>query len=207
VARTVGSAADDTRQRILDVAVELFIEQGFAGTSVRDISERLGMTKGSLYYHFASKEELLHALVTPLMDDLDAFIADVVAAGTVDRALVERLVNLLDVHGVFLRSLMGDPSVLHGLATRHSMPQRIVALQRALVGGASSGDAMRGRCALGVINAGTIGPRFDAIAAGGTEARQRAVRARLTGPEKAFVVDAALAVLAVSDPSPAGGPG
>ena len=46
MARTPGSVADDTRQRILEVAVDLFIEQGYAGTSVRDISERLCMTKG-----------------------------------------------------------------------------------------------------------------------------------------------------------------
>ena len=78
MARTVGSAADETRQRILDVAVDLFIEQGYAGTSVRDISERLGMTKGSLYYHFASKEDVLNALVTPLMEDLDRFTVKVV---------------------------------------------------------------------------------------------------------------------------------
>ena len=81
MARTAGSAADDTRQRILDIAVDLFIEQGYAGTSVRDISERLGMTKGSLYYHFASKEEVLNALVAPLLEDLDQFVLDAEAAG------------------------------------------------------------------------------------------------------------------------------
>jgi AcrR family transcriptional regulator len=52
----------DTRQRILDVALELFIEQGYDGTSLRQISERLGVTKAALYYHFASKEDLLLAL-------------------------------------------------------------------------------------------------------------------------------------------------
>ena len=120
MARTAGSAADDTRQRILDIAVDLFIEQGYAGTSVRDISERLGMTKGSLYYHFASKEEVLNALVAPLLEDLDQFVVDAAAAGKIDRDRLERLVNLLDEHGVLLRSLMGDPSVLHGLAIRRS---------------------------------------------------------------------------------------
>jgi AcrR family transcriptional regulator len=52
----------DTRQRILDVALELFIEQGYDGTSLRQIAERLGVTKAALYYHFASKEDLLLAL-------------------------------------------------------------------------------------------------------------------------------------------------
>jgi len=189
VARTAGSAADDTRQRILDIAVDLFIEQGYAGTSVRDISERLGMTKGSLYYHFASKEEVLNALVAPLLEDLDQFVLDAAAAGKIDRDLLERLVNLLDEHGVLLRSLMGDPSVLHGLTIRRSMPQRIAALQRSL---ADSDHA-----ALGVINAGAIAPRFDTVGADGSYARERAVRTRLSEQEKRFVVDAALAVLSV----------
>lgn len=195
MARTVGSAADETRSRILDVAVDLFIEKGYAGTSVRDISERLGMTKGSLYYHFASKEDVLGALVTPLMEDLDTFIEDARAATPVSRELVERLVNLLDEHGVLLRSLMGDPSVLHGLAIKTSMPARLAGLQRALAGSGDPAAMLRGRCALGVINAGAVSPRFDAVAPDGAFAREREVRARLSVADKAYVVDATLAVL------------
>jgi AcrR family transcriptional regulator len=195
VARTVGSAADDTRRRILDVAVDLFIERGYAGTSVRDISERLGMTKGSLYYHFASKEDVLNALITPLMEDLDAFIVDARAAPEIDCDLVGRLVHLLDEHGVLLRSLMGDPSVLHGLAAKRAMPQRIASLQRALAGSDDPAANLRGRCALGVINAGAVAPRFGTTGQDGTHARVRSVRARLTDDEKDYVIRAALAVL------------
>lgn len=195
MARTVGSAADDTRTRILDVAVDLFIEQGYAGTSIRDISERLGMTKGSLYYHFASKEDVLTALVTPLMTDLDAFIEDARTEVPASRELVERLVNLLDEHGVLLRSLMSDPSVLHGLAVKMSMRTRLAGLQRALAGADDPTAMLRGRCALGAINAGAITPRFDADASDGSVARQRAVRTRLSDTDKVFVTEAALAVL------------
>ena len=52
----------DTRQRILDVALDLFIEQGFDGTSLRQIAEKLGVTKAALYYHFESKDDILMAL-------------------------------------------------------------------------------------------------------------------------------------------------
>jgi AcrR family transcriptional regulator len=45
-----------------DVALDLFTEQGFDGTSMREIAERLDITKPSIYYHFASKEEILLAL-------------------------------------------------------------------------------------------------------------------------------------------------
>jgi AcrR family transcriptional regulator len=195
VARTVGSAADDTRQRILDVAVDLFIERGYAGTSVRDISERLGMTKGSLYYHFASKDDLLAALVEPMLAELDDFIVDASRTGQpASRELIERLVSILDEHGVILRSLMSDPSVLHGLMKR-SMPQRLAALQRAVAGGNDEAAMLRGRCAIGCINAGTIAPRLGAPDPDGPEARAMMVRSRLSDQDKEYVVDAALSVL------------
>jgi AcrR family transcriptional regulator len=196
----VGSVADDTRQRILDAAADLFIEQGFAGTSVRDISERLGMTKGSLYYHFASKEDVLNALVTPLIEDLDEFIADAGAAERPDAALVGRLVDMLDRHGVLLRSLMSDPSVLHHIAMRRSAPQRLGALERALAGAADPASVLRGRCALGVINSATLAPRFDTAAHGASISRRQGVRTRLSAAEKRYVVAAALAVLGVPGP-------
>jgi AcrR family transcriptional regulator len=58
-----GNQADaSTRERILDVALDLFTEQGFDGTSMREIAEQLHISKPAIYYHFASKEEILMAL-------------------------------------------------------------------------------------------------------------------------------------------------
>ena len=57
-----GQAGASTRERILDVALDLFTDQGFDGTSMREIAERLHITKPSIYYHFASKDEILMAL-------------------------------------------------------------------------------------------------------------------------------------------------
>ena len=54
--------AVSTRSRILDVALDLFVEKGFDGTSLREIAERLGLTKAAIYYHFASKDDILMAL-------------------------------------------------------------------------------------------------------------------------------------------------
>ncbi len=56
---------NDTRERILAVAQELFIDQGYDGTSLREIADRLGFTKAALYYHFRSKDEILVALLEP----------------------------------------------------------------------------------------------------------------------------------------------
>jgi AcrR family transcriptional regulator len=55
-------AGAPTREKILDVALDLFTDHGFDGTSMRQIAERLGLTKPSIYYHFASKEDILLAL-------------------------------------------------------------------------------------------------------------------------------------------------
>jgi AcrR family transcriptional regulator len=52
----------NTRERILDVALDLFIAQGFDGTSLRQIAAQLGVTKAALYYHFTSKDDILMAL-------------------------------------------------------------------------------------------------------------------------------------------------
>ncbi len=47
----------------MEAALELFTEQGFDKTSLREVAERVGVTKAALYYHFRSKEELLSSLV------------------------------------------------------------------------------------------------------------------------------------------------
>jgi AcrR family transcriptional regulator len=61
-ATSLSPEATSTRERILDVALDLFTEKGFDGTSLREIAERLGVTKAALYYHFASKDDILLAL-------------------------------------------------------------------------------------------------------------------------------------------------
>ncbi len=52
----------DSRRRIMDVAAELFLERGVDGGSLRQIAELAGMKAGSIYYHFASKNDLLVAI-------------------------------------------------------------------------------------------------------------------------------------------------
>jgi AcrR family transcriptional regulator len=52
-----------TREQILDAALRLFSERGFARTSVRDIAQVAGITDAAIYYHFASKRDLFEALI------------------------------------------------------------------------------------------------------------------------------------------------
>jgi AcrR family transcriptional regulator len=53
----------NARQRLLETATELFAEKGYAGTSVREIVERAGVSKPVLYYYFKSKEGLFYAIL------------------------------------------------------------------------------------------------------------------------------------------------
>jgi AcrR family transcriptional regulator len=76
--------SSDTRERILEVASELFIEQGYDGTSLREISDRLGFTKAALYYHFQSKEEILRELLLPFDTLLDELLERLEGAADVD---------------------------------------------------------------------------------------------------------------------------
>jgi AcrR family transcriptional regulator len=69
----------DTRERILDVALDLFTEQGYDKTSLRQIAEPLGFTQAAIYYHFAAKEDILialhmrlHELARPVLEQLAA---------------------------------------------------------------------------------------------------------------------------------------
>jgi AcrR family transcriptional regulator len=74
----------DTRERILAVANELFIEQGYEGTSLREIADRLGITKAALYYHFRSKDEILETLLAPFDALLDELLRRLEAAHDVE---------------------------------------------------------------------------------------------------------------------------
>ncbi|MCX4455894.1 TetR/AcrR family transcriptional regulator [Streptomyces sp. NBC_01340] len=64
----------DTRQRIQDVALELFSEHGYEKTSLREIAEHLDVTKAALYYHFKTKEDILISLFQDLSRPMDELI-------------------------------------------------------------------------------------------------------------------------------------
>ena len=82
----------DTRAQAQQVALELFAEQGYEKTSLREIAERLGVTKAALYYHFKSKEDIVHSFT----DDYFAAIDDLVDWGKKQPATEETRHEILD---------------------------------------------------------------------------------------------------------------
>ena len=88
-----------TAQRILHEASLLFIENGFTHTALSSIASKLGVTKAALYYHYKSKDEMLLALVYPLLDNVDQLVVDSQekrASGNADlRLLLARYADVL----------------------------------------------------------------------------------------------------------------
>jgi AcrR family transcriptional regulator len=62
--------AEERRNEILDAADELFGQKGFDGTSTNDILEKVGIARGTLYYHFKLKEDIMDALIERYNDRL-----------------------------------------------------------------------------------------------------------------------------------------
>ncbi len=69
-----GSA--DIRQQIMEAAVDLFANQGYAATPVREIADRVGVNPAMIHYYFGSKEALLHAALEQSLQPLAEAVAD-----------------------------------------------------------------------------------------------------------------------------------
>ena len=55
--------AKDTKERILAAALEMFSQNGYAGTNIRELTASLGLVKSSMYKHFESKEDIWNSLL------------------------------------------------------------------------------------------------------------------------------------------------
>ena len=97
----------DGRERLLEVGADLFHDRGYAETTLRDIAQQAGMKAGSIYYHFASKDELLAEVLRLGMAAItEAFVAaDAEArqgqAETRLRAAISAHMEALFRHGPF----------------------------------------------------------------------------------------------------------
>lgn len=76
------AGATDTRKRLIDAAVDLFTRHSFAGTSLQMIADELGLTKAAIYHHFRTREQLLGAVLEPILDELGAVVESAEARRT-----------------------------------------------------------------------------------------------------------------------------
>lgn len=61
---------EERKHEILDISKELFIEKGYENTSIVNILEKVGIAKGTLYYYFTSKEEILDAIIDRISEKI-----------------------------------------------------------------------------------------------------------------------------------------
>jgi AcrR family transcriptional regulator len=126
-----GPAVDGqgARTRIQEVALHLFIEEGYDKTSLREIAEKLGVTKAALYYHFPTKEDIVNSLVEDRIAQLTALLA-----WAADQPKTQK------TRREFIRRYAEDL-----LGGRHEQIMRFFERNQTMVSRLTSGEAMRGQ--------------------------------------------------------------
>ena len=129
----ISALEPNTRERLLETATELFAEKGYAGTSVREIVDRAGVSKPVLYYYFKSKEGLFYAILEWAADVQQKILDEIFAtSGTVlDRFIyfyrrisegVQQYQNLYKmIHGLIYGPPQGAPEYDFPKYQRHML--------------------------------------------------------------------------------------
>ncbi len=88
---------DDVRQRLMQEAITLFVEHGYAATSVRQIVAAAGVTKPVMYYYFGNKEGLYLEIINGISQQFDQLIAGMYAtSGSVRQRITDLFTGILD---------------------------------------------------------------------------------------------------------------
>ncbi|MCX5342753.1 TetR/AcrR family transcriptional regulator [Streptomyces atratus] len=121
----------NTRQRIQDVALELFAEQGYEKTSLREISERLDVTKAALYYHFKTKEDIL----VSIFDDLNRPIEELIEWGRgqphsleTKKEILRRYSEALTAAAPLFQFMQENQATVRDLSIGKTIKDRVVGL-------------------------------------------------------------------------------
>jgi TetR/AcrR family transcriptional regulator len=98
-----------SRDKILDVAEALFARRGFAGVGLREVADRVGLGKSSLFHHFKSKADLYLAVLRRVFERIDASVPAVAESGTHAERLtrtIDALIDALAEHPTTARLLL-----------------------------------------------------------------------------------------------------
>ncbi|HVV13807.1 TetR/AcrR family transcriptional regulator [Amycolatopsis sp.] len=162
----------DTRERIQQIALDLFVEQGYEKTSLREIAEQLDVTKAALYYHFRTKEDI----VASVLDDLAASLDEVLDWGKAQQDLVQareellrRLAKLIEgKFGPVMRFMQeNQPALKHTFHERNPLVGRMQDVFGLLVADEQDPAAqLRARLSLVALVIGN-NPQFQGEADGG----------------------------------------
>ena len=90
---TDGRGGSERRAALVQLAADMFAEQGFRATTVRDIAEAAGMLSGSLYHHFDSKESIMDELLRAYINELIPEYRRIAREGGSAREVLSQLVT------------------------------------------------------------------------------------------------------------------
>jgi AcrR family transcriptional regulator len=153
----------DTRQRIQHAALDLFIERGYEKTSLREIAERLKITKAALYYYFKAKEDILVSLFADLCQTLDELIEwgrRQPRTPETKQELLRRYSDALGDTTPILHFAQDNGAALRDLSAGQAFRERMSALAQLVIeADAPLIDNVRGISALFTVHFGTFALR------------------------------------------------
>lgn len=154
---------EGTRGKIQAVALELFAEQGYDKTSLREIAERLGVTKAALYYHFRTKDDIVASLFDDFFGQVDEIIewANGQPADLATRTEVVRRYSavLVGSGAEMMQFVQGNQSAMKDLKDSGRLFERFKALNALLTdSSAPLQTQLKSTMALGVLHLGNFGP-------------------------------------------------
>jgi AcrR family transcriptional regulator len=158
--------SEATRQSILDAAARVFRTHGYSGTRLADIADEIGMKAGSLYYHFASREALVEAVMdlglqrthAAVLDRLETLPADAGHLTRLQVAIETHLLSVLEQEDYTSASIKLIWQVPASIRERQITDQRAYgALWRQLLEEARKGGVIRADVDLSVARMAIVG--------------------------------------------------
>ena len=199
--------AEVRKNEILDAAERLFGTKGFEQTSTNDILSEIGIARGTLYYHFKSKEDILDAMIGRMTDRLVRRAAEI--AGDKGTPVLQRLTGMmlaLHVKGDLGHEIMEQVHKPQNALMHQKMGERLLGEITPIAAGLIQEGAAEGICRtdypsevaeMTLLYSSTV---FDALAAYSEEERQRKIAAfiynleRLLGMEPGGMREAILPI-------------
>jgi AcrR family transcriptional regulator len=153
----------DTPRLIQEAALELFLDRGYEKTSLREIAERLDVTKAALYYHFKTKEDIVIGLFQEFGRPLD----DLIAWGRTQPPVLETRLELLrrysaalETAGPLFRFAYENQPTLRELRIGQTIRERLAALNSLVIPpGATLKERARAESALFTVHFGAFAMR------------------------------------------------
>ncbi|MFC4106948.1 TetR/AcrR family transcriptional regulator [Micromonospora zhanjiangensis] len=158
-----------TRARIQEVALELFTEQGYEKTSLREIAERLNVTKAAVYYHFKSKDDIVNSFVegrAQRMDELLDWAEEQPVGAATRREILARYADQFFAGSAptVMRFFEQNQTVLKNLSAGQQMRDRLIRIADVISRGDSSPQGkLRGALALFAVHTSWFAVRAPEI--------------------------------------------